>query len=468
MSIYSNLNKHVLFPLADKLNGSTVIKEYKAFKSTDWANEESLFSLQNEKIKALVRHCYDNVPYYTKIFDRLGLKVEDIKTREDLQKIPILTKQIIRDNYDDLISKDAYKRVQFKHSTGGSTGVPLQFQSDKQTWSASWASSFRAWDWYGFHFGEKIFTLGGNSLVKRNGISSKKDIFEKILMRNYKHSSSDVDDNAMQEHYKALMKLKPKAIRGYASSLAIFARYIEKNLLPVPKIKLVLTTGETLLPQYRYILQKVFRAPVYDGYGAGDGGVQAFECYMHQGYHIAEERCVVEITDSEGNVLPDGQPGYVITTDLDNYVFPFLRYQVGDMAYIKKEKCSCGRQSRLLGEILGRAGMLLYNKQGIPISPTMLPMMLYRNNDYHNIENQMIYNKIDKFQIRQDKKGDIEVLLKLKDSREEHKQFDYIIKNFTDHFVGSNVKLSFVDSIPTLPSGKEDYCVSEYDYKGAI
>ncbi len=107
----------------------------------------------------------------------------------------------------------------------------------------------------------------------------------------------------------------------------------------------------------------------------------------------------------------------------------------------------------------------MYNKQGVPISPTILPMMFYPNLDYHNREYQKRYYKIDRFQIRQDKQGDILILLKLKDPSEPHEQFNYIIDNYRNHFVGSEVTLRFVDEIPTLPSGKEDYCVSEYEYK---
>ena len=339
--------------------------------------------------------------------------------------------------------------------------------SDFQAWSIQKASSYRAWEWYGFHFGEKIFSLGGSSLVKK-GMKKKlslSDLYEKFIMRNYKYSSTGMTDDDMAKYYKAFMKLKPSAVRGYASSLVVFARYIEANKLLVYPIKLILTTGEKLMPEYRAKLQQVFRVPVYDAYGAGDGGIVSHECYMHEGLHISEECCAIEITDKEGNVLPDGEMGFVTTTDLENYSFPFIRYQVGDMSYIKKDKCSCGRESRLFGEILGRAGKLLYNKQGLPIAPTVLPMMLYKNLDYHNIDNQVIYNKIDRFQIRQDKNGDLKVLLKLKDVNESHSQFDYVVGNFKTHFTDSNVELLFVDDIPAMPSGKEDYCVSEYEFK---
>lgn len=465
MSLYSKIDKHIFIPIADKLTKRGLSQEWRLMDCLDMASEEELRKIQNQRLQALVQHCYQNVPYYTKLFNRLGLKPEDIQCREDLQKLPVLTKQMVRDNYDDLISLDAAKRHYQKGSTGGSTGTPLKFMKDTPTWNMAWASSFRAWRWYGFHLGERMMTLGGNSLVKKRKILSVKDIFDQYIMRNMKRSSAEVTDEAMQVHYEAFMKYKPKAMRGYASSLVILARYIEKMHLPILPMKCILTTGEILMPEYRAILERVFGCKVYDEYGAGDGGIDAHECLLQDGMHIAEERCVLEITDKDGHVLPDGEIGHVLATDLGNYVFPFIRYQVGDMAYIKPEKCPCGRQSRLLGKVIGRAGKLLYNKQGVPISPTMLPIMLYRDNDYHNEANCVIYNKIDKFQIRQDKDANIRILLKLKDPNEDRHQFDYCVTNFENHFVGSKVSLEFVDEIPPMPSGKEDYCVSEYKYE---
>ena len=174
---------------------------------------------------------------------------------------------------------------------------------------------------------------------------------------------------------------------------------------------------------------------------------------------------MIEITDKEGNVLPDGEVGFVTTTDLENYAFPFIRYHVGDMSYIKKEPCSCGRHTRQFGEVMGRAGKLLYNKQGVPISPTMLPIMFYPNLDYHPVEIKVEYNKIDRYQIRQDSKGDITILIKMKKGEKDTSLRESILENYKRHFVGSEVTLVIVDDIPLMPSGKEDYCISEYEYK---
>lgn len=466
MSLYRFFDEHLFLPVGDLVYRSSVSSRLKEFRKTDTMTRDNIISVQNARLSALIRHCYDNVPFYRKVFDGLGLKPDDIRTRDDLSKLPILTKQIIRDNYADLFAVNVATKRVIPCSTGGSTGTPLKFCKDAKEWSGQKAATLRAWEWYGLHLGDKIFSLGGNSIVKKKKYLSLKNLYDTVIMRNYKHSSADVTDEGMQRHYESLMRLRPSAIRGYGSSLYIFARFIERHHLPVCPVKVVLTTGEVLVAEYRRKLEEVFQAPVYDEYGAGDGGILSHECLLKDGLHIEETLCCIEITDKEGNILPDGVPGFVTTTDLENYVFPFLRYQVGDMAYIKKEPCPCGRPSRVFGEVLGRAGRLVYNKQGVPISPTMLPIMMYPDLDYHKQESQALYNKIDRFQIRQDRNGDIQILLKMKDKNDEDPRvFSFIKTNYERHFTGSAVELSFVDEIPLLPSGKEDYCVSDFEYQ---
>lgn len=463
MTLYNILDRYLFLPLGDLVYGSQVYSKFNELIRIDKLSESELFELQNQKLQTMIHHCYDTVPYYRRLFDAHGINPNRIKTKEDLSIIPILTKQIIRDNYDDLFSTAVNKKLWRVSLTGGSTGVPMNYCSDKAEWSYWKAASFRAWKRYGLNLGDPIFTLAGTSLNKTQKTFSLKGIYDRVILRNHKYSSSDISDETLAEYYQLFCKLKPKAIRGYGSSLYYFAQYIDSHQLNVPKVKVVLTTGEVLMPEYRRKLEEVFNAPLFDAYGAGDGGILAFECEKHCGFHITEDACVIEITDSEGNVLPEGMVGNVCTTNLNNFAFPFLRYHLGDMAYINHDRCSCGRNSRLIGGVIGRVGRLVYTKDGKAIAPVALSMLMYPDRDYHKKENQIIHDKIEKFQIRQDQFGDIVILIKLKSSEEIKSQFDYIISNFTSRFEGSKVELQFVEEIPSLPSGKEDFCVSEFE-----
>ena len=463
MGLYNIIDRHFLLPVGDLVYGSEISRQWKALRKAEHLPYKQILDTQNEKLRRLVKHAYDSVPYYHKLFNSLGLRPEDIGNKEDLVKLPVLTKQIIRDNYDDMFSTTIDPRRFRKSSSGGSTGTPLQFCTDNHEWSLQRASTLRAWESYGLQLGDRIFSFGGNSIARKKKAFSMKDNYDRVIMRNYKFNSSEVDKDSLKSHLESFKRIRPVAVRGYGSSLVIFARYLKEIGYKPTGIKVVLTTGEVLMTNYRKELEEVFDAPVFDAYGAGDGGIVSHECECHTGLHITEELCVIEITDKAGNVLPDGEVGFVTTTDLENHAFPFIRYHVGDMSYIKTEPCSCGRHTRQFGEVMGRAGRLLYNKLGVPISPTMLPIMLYPHLDYHCLEYQKEYNKIDRFQIRQDSNGDIQILLKMKEGVNDTAYREEIIENYKRHFVGSEVVLRIVDDIPLLPSGKEDYCVSEYN-----
>ncbi|MBO4263509.1 MAG: phenylacetate--CoA ligase family protein [Bacteroidales bacterium] len=467
MSLYSYIDGHILLPLGDRLKGRDLHGAFAEALRTEWFTEEQLEQLQNEKLQHLVRHCYENVPWYRKVFDERHLTPDDIRTRADLVKLPILTKQTVREHREEFISRDAAQRKYVEDSTGGSTGTPMRYLEDMGTWNTRRGLGRRGWAWAGFEVGEKLFTLAGNSLVRKNADGKKvllKDLYDRIIMRNCKQDCTDVTPEALERYYRAMMRYKPSGIRGYASSLYFLARYIEQHRLPVCPVKVVLTSGEKLHPAYRYKLQQVFRAPVFDAYGAADGGVSAHECYMHEGLHIGEEHCILEIVDTAGNPLPEGEVGHVITTDLNNYAFPFLRYRVGDMAYIKPERCSCGRAHRLLGEVIGREGRAIYNKQGRPYSSIVMDNMMFKDLDFHTEAHQRLYEKMERFQIRQDSRGDLKILIKPADPAEPLETFAYIRENFQQYFPDSAVELLFVEDIPPLPSGKEDYCYSEFVY----
>lgn len=467
MLLYPFIDRYILFPIAERIQKSSVLKEYNFLKKSEWWSRDEIEHYQNQRLKKLINHCFKNVPYYARLFREKNLTPEDIQNTNDFKKIPILTKDIIRNNFDNFKSNDIDKRIFFLEASGGSTGTPLRFITEITCWNAQWATTFRGFDWAKHKIGERIFTIGGHSLVKKNNVFSKQNIWNRYLMRNFKFSGSELNDATIKLLIKNYKLLKPKAIRGYASCFYALAKYIEHNNIKIEPVRNIFTTGEVLIGEYRKKIQEIFKAPVYDEYGASDGGIMANECYMHEGLHISEENCIIEICKN-GNILSHGEVGHVIVTDLNNFAFPFIRYKSGDMAYIKKELCSCGRKTRVIGEVLGRAGKLLYSKEGAMIPPTILLLLLWKNLDTYKKEHQEIYTKINKFQIYQDEKGDITVRIKLINKNEDKNIFLYIIDNYKRAFIGSDIKLEFVEEIEPLPSGKEDYVITKFNYKETV
>ena len=455
-----NIRRDLLLPLTEIISKTDITKQYRFLKSSEFWSRDEIENYQRNKLKELFKHCFNNVKYYNELFNKYNVNIESNYIFDEIKKLPILTKKDIINNYNDLISEDFKNRLYTTGATGGSTGEPLKFLFDLKTQSAGWAPGFRGFEYVGYNLGDKIYTFSGYSLVKNRKVLSKQFVWERIIMNNYKYSSIDVNEEKFLYFYNKLIKLRPKIIRGYPSSIYVLAKYIDTNDFKIPKIKCVFSTGEVLLNEYRNYIEEVFNAKVYNGYGAGDGGFNSYECTYRNGMHISEENAYIEIIKNE-KVCVNEEIGDVIVTSLNNYVFPFIRYKVGDMAYIKNEPCSCGRNTLLFGEVLGRSGRILRTKQGNPVSPTSLDVIIFKGFDDGNRESVNLYNRIEKFHFTQDEIGDLLIRLKLKENKD-FQDFDYLIDNFSSVFKGSDVKIEFVKEIKPLHSGKEDFITSYF------
>ena len=145
MTLYNYLDRYLFLPLGDLVYGSEVVSKLKEMRHNDMLSGAEIREIQDRKLQRLVRHCYETVPYYTRLFDTHGIRPSQIQTRDDLRLLPVLTKQTIRDNYDDLFSTAISPKRIRKSSSGGSTGTPLKFCTDSAEWSSWQASTLRAW-----------------------------------------------------------------------------------------------------------------------------------------------------------------------------------------------------------------------------------------------------------------------------------------------------------------------------------
>ena len=250
------------------------------------------------------------------------------------------------------------------NSTGGTTGEPLQYYADWEAWSADWACIYRGWGFAGYQPGDKIATLAGSSLIpdKSNNIVQR---IRLRLERNLPLSVVVLSREIAWDYVEQLNSYRPVCIRGYPTALYVFAYHIRAMNLKMPKLKAIFTTAEVLQPQHRALIEEVFQCPVFDGYGARDGGVSAYECDHHEGMHLSLERGVVELLDDAGYPTNKGR---LVITDLYNFSMPFIRYEVGDIGEISNTPCSCGRGLPLLTHIEGRITDILKFSNGRTLS----------------------------------------------------------------------------------------------------
>lgn len=338
--------------LTDLLKRSTIYKSYKKIKELHHLPLEIVENEQLRKMKSLIIHAYENVPYYKKVFEKLHLTPNDFNSIEDLKKLPVLTKKIIRDNPHQFVAKNASKFDPYTQKTGGSTGVPLNFLVDKKSWSLHWAMKFRSWEFGGYQIGDNVGLVGGSSLISKNTPFSKR-LWSK-LMNFHSFPTERLNNDSLNKIIIQLKKKQIQILRGYPNDIARIAEFVKKNDIEI-LIKLVICTAETLTDENRDLITSSFNCNIIDNYGSSDGGGHATSCKQNQGFHIFMTSAIWEV--EENQYINDIENGDVILTNLFNYSMPFIRYKPNDI--ITKEfdynTCTCGRTSPRIKKIIGRS-----------------------------------------------------------------------------------------------------------------
>jgi len=451
VGMYSLIAENLIYPLADLALGTSVMKYFCQLQKTQWWPVERLKEMQDVKLAELISHCHKNVPYYRDLFTRLGLTPADIQKQEDLRKLPIISKQTIRENFKKLTAHrpDRYKPI--PNSTGGSTGEPLQFYIDKDVVSINWAGMFRGWEWAGYKPGDKRITFGGSSLIPEEK-ASVFYVVRNMLERNLSLSAVSLTKEKLDHYVKNISSKKPRYIYGYPSSIYMLADHCRCYGINMT-FNAVFSTAEVLLPNIRQVIETEFKCRVFDQYGSYDGGAQALECEKHSGFHITVEKCIIEIVDECGNYVAPGQSGRIIVTDLHNYAMPFIRYETGDIGKFSNEPCSCGRGLPLLKAIEGRTADFIKFPNGVTLTGPAITLMFKDCNieQYQLVQtghNILLINVV---------KGE-------RYSKEDEERFLHILK----HHAGSDISVTvnYCDSIPPGSNNKFKFIINR-DNSGA-
>jgi len=321
-------------------------------KSQFWSREE-IEKQQLKKLKKLITHAYKTVPYYKKVMTENHLHPSDITDFKDFQQIPILNKNQIRQNLEQLISVDVNRENLRKDSTSGSTSEPITIYKDKNYSEFAKADRYRSYEFSGYKLGNKIADLWGahRDVPKMTFLTQLKQKMSRTLFIN----TFNICKKDMEKIVKQLETFKPDYILGYASSLYFFAKFLDKNNITNILPKSIISTAETLYNDQRKLISKSFSAPVFNHYGCREVGAIACECNHHNGLHILAENQYVEIIDRSGENCDTEKIGKIIVTNLNNYSFPLIRYEIGDMARKSKiNQCNCQRGLPLLDEMNGR------------------------------------------------------------------------------------------------------------------
>jgi phenylacetate-CoA ligase len=331
-------------------NGIHILQHLKRYKKSQFYSREELLDVQTIQLKHILWNAVNNVPYYRSL--KLSIDFENFSLNE-LQKFPIMSKQIMQQQYKNFISdKFNFNKLQFK-STSGSSGMPFKVAKSYYSDAIEYCMMLRAWSMsntYDYTFRDPCVVL--RSFSPKPG----EQLFKQDKILNYWFLSPyDINQKNLDIYLSVFKQSKAKLLRGYPSSIYILTLLLKENNIHIPQIKTLFTSSENLLPQYKKVIEDYWQLPIIDWYGQNERTVTVQKC-SHGNYHNNDEYGIVEL-DAKNQI---------IATSLKNDVMPLIRYATNDIAIPSNTTtCTCGRGLSIpFAGIDGRADDLLMKDDG--------------------------------------------------------------------------------------------------------
>lgn len=349
--MYTRLTSTVLFPLHERLKRHDSVAVRRRMEDVQWWPAERLQAETSRRLRELLVDIGQHVPYYRDLFGRLGFDPEGVRSPADLAALPFLTKAEIRAHTESMKHPHAVGLSRF--NTGGSSGEPLVFYIGRERVSHDVAAKWRATRWWGVDIGDPEIVVWGSPIEL--GAQDRMRQLRDRLLRTELLPAFEMSDARVDGFIAAIRRRRPRMLFGYPSALTHIARHAERRGVAMDDlgIRVAFVTSERLYDEQRATISRVFGCAVANGYGGRDAGFIAHEC-PRGGMHLTADDIVVELVDSQGRPVADGEAGEIVVTHLATRDFPFVRYRTGDMAVRDTRACGCGRTLPLLKEIQGR------------------------------------------------------------------------------------------------------------------
>ncbi|HNT76271.1 MAG TPA: hypothetical protein PKH77_14750 [Anaerolineae bacterium] len=425
--------------------GMETRRHLRELERTQWLSRDELQQVQLGKLQRLVQHAYDNVPFYHEKYQQAGIHPRDIRSLADFQALPFLTREEVRANLPALTARNFERDKLFPNETGGSTGEPLHFFVEGAFWWWNAATWFRARHWHGVQEGDRAAWLWGAHEDMPEWSWRRR--WRAALMQERYLNAFAMTESKMQEFAQMLRVWRPKMLKGYASTLTLFARHLQKQGISDIRPHYIETTSEKLTQPQRELLETVFHCPVADHYSSRELGTMAYQC-AQGGFHICADVRYLEVV-ANGLVAPPGQLGEVVATSLNQFAMPFIRYKNGDVAVYQEQPCACGRPLPCLQEVVGRTNDYLVSGDGQFVHSEFFAYIF------------RVKPEVERYQVYQRDARHLEVRLVcnqpvsaawLENARQE------VQRRFGP---ATQVTLQRVDRLELTPAGKHRYIISE-------
>ena len=392
---------------------------------------------QRRDLRSIVQYAYENVAFYHRKLDSANVKPNDIKSQEDMRKIPIITKpELQKTRIDDLVARNVNMQNCTSQKTSGSTGLPLTLLFDQRTIAFERALWLRAYFEDGLKIRDKMAQIMDPSFFQK-----RRYWYQSLgFLRRYYLSISDPPEKQIA----SLQKIRPDVIQSYPSSLAILAEEYRHDCAYDIQPRLLFTLSELLDRRTRELVNLTFKTELFDFYGCVELGPIAWECKGRIGYHVNSDSLLLE-TVVDGEPIVSGKRGDIVCTSLIRREMPLIRYKIGDIGEMSDEQCTCGVSLPLLKIVEGREDDFLISQDGRLIPPTVFFPYPFEN-----------FSGIKQFRVIQESREKLTIqLVAEKDFGQNPQIFEKATKEIRRLF-GENMIVDFqiLESIPRDPSKK--------------
>ena len=391
-----------LWKSKNRIFNSNIFNKINKVSRSQFLGKIELEKNQLRKIKKIVSHAYQNTPFYKEKYDKVNFNPQDINSLNVISQIPILTKEEIRLNLKNMISKNIDSIYLKKMYTGGSTGKPLMLYHDIRNSNLMNALNFRMLSWWGLGsipIGIKIFHIWGLSETNQNQMFDYQSSWDKFRTNYTYFNAFDMSEQKLNQWGNYWHKHQPDLVISYTSALFEFSKFLLNNRKFKIRPKAIWSTSEPLFDFQKIIIEKAFKTKVFSQYGLNEIHHIAADCIYQEGMHINAENRIVEILDQ--NQKPSFEnPGTIVITDLSNYAMPLIRYNTEDTTKRLNKSCSCGNNLPLIDYVTGRICDIIILPDGKKV-----------HWQFFYLELKLFSNEIRNFQVHQKEINKIEIKL---------------------------------------------------------
>lgn len=353
-----------IFNFQELLLGRPSFRILRELNESEWWPRERLDAMRLHRLQRIVCIAHEHTAYWREVMNKNGIRPSDIRSLDDLRKFPLLEKQTLREQREEMVWREEGKRVQLVR-TSGSTNEALEFYTSSTREAHINAARMRGHEWVGIRRGDREMYYWSSpvELSKQDRLK----LFRDWLINDGLTNGFEVTPERIKGYYQHWLNWRPRCLFGYPSTFVLTVTMCDALGLDLKQLKkrglrVIATTSEMLSDVDRKLIAEGFGVPVYDSYGLREAGLIGHEC-ERQTMHCMDEQVILETIDPETMEPTDGE-GELIVTNIIGPAFPIIRYRTGDIVTLSRETCSCGRSLSSIKISGGRAVEFVVTRAG--------------------------------------------------------------------------------------------------------